>query len=118
MKAKPEKLKMNNPDGMKVGQSQQNVNWIEYPNLTCFECRVGLLRETDGSFSVYAINLPGVASQGENEQEAIANITDALIGVLMEYKTDGEIPWADEFLEENVVEKRILIDLKALLVAA
>lgn len=102
---------MNNIEDMKVVQSQQHVNWIEYPVQTCFECRVGLLPEIDGSFSVYAINLPGVASQGENEQEAIANITDALAGVLMEYKADGEIPWGDEFLEENVVEKRILIDL-------
>jgi len=111
MKAKPEKLKMNDTEGMKVVQTQQHVNWIEYPNQTCFECRVGLLPEIDGSFSVYAINLPGVASQGENEQEAIANITDALVGVLMEYTSDGEIPWADELLEKGVVEKRILIDL-------
>jgi predicted RNase H-like HicB family nuclease len=101
-----------------AGISEPDVHWTKYPANTCFECRVGLLPETDGSFSVYAINLPGVASQGENEQEAIANITDALVGALMEYKSDGEIPWADELLEKGVVEKRILIDLSNLPVAA
>ncbi len=103
---------MNNTNEMKNDcASKPGVNWIEYPNQTCFECRVGLLREADGTFSVYAINLPGVASQGDNEAEAISNIIDALAGVLIEYQSEGEIPWAEEFLEAGVVEKRILIDL-------
>ena len=78
---------------------------------------MGLIRESDGSFSVYAINLPGVSSQGESEQEAIANISDALTGVLSEYISDGEIPWSDDVLEKDVIEKRILIDLSNIPVA-
>ncbi len=93
------------------------MNWTADPAHTCFECRAGLLREDDGRFSAYAINLPGVASQGDNEGEAISNIVDAITGALIEYKADGAIPWADEFLEENVVEKRILIDLSKIPVA-
>lgn len=94
-----------------AGISEPNVHWTKYPAQTCFECRVGLLLENDGTFSVYAINLPGVSSQGESEQEAITNISDALVGVLSEYIAAGEIPWTDEFLEENVIEKRVLINL-------
>lgn len=109
---------MNNTEEMKNDpMSKPAVNWIAYPSQTCFECRVGLIRESDGSFSVYAINLPGVSSQGESEQEAIANISDALTGVLIEYVADREIPWSNEFLEKDVIEKRILIDLSNINVA-
>ena len=109
---------MNNTEEMNNDpMSKPAVNWIAYPSQTCFECRVGLLRESDGSFSVFAINLPGVSSQGESEEEAIVNISDALTGVLIEYISDGEIPWSDDVLEKDVIEKRILIDLSNIPVA-
>src|SRR5688572_15917558 len=37
-------------------------------------CTVYLLEELDGGFSVIAADLPGVASQGDTEAEALANI--------------------------------------------
>lgn len=97
--------------------SDKEIRWIEYPAETCFECRVGLLRESDGTFSIYAINLPGVASQGETEQEAIANIMDALAGVIAEYKSEGEIPWAEDFIETEIFERRILVNLAEVAIA-
>ncbi len=95
-----------------VGVSEQNVRWTEYPAKTCFECRVALLREDDGGYSVYAISLPGVASQGETEKEAIANIVDALSGALAEYKSSGvDIPWSEDFIEDGAIERRVLVNL-------
>ncbi len=98
-----------------VGISEQNVGWTEYPAQTCFECRVALLSEDDGGFSIYAINLPGVASQGDSEKEALANIVNALSGALAEYKSCGEdIPWSEDFIEDGAIERRVLVNLNKL----
>jgi len=90
-----------------------NLDWREFPENTRFECRVGLIQEEDGSFSVYAKNLPGVASQGETVAEALENIVDALAGALAEHLSCGEIPWEEDFVEEGTVEKRVVVDLSA-----
>lgn len=94
-----------------VRMYESHVRWTEYPAQTCFDCRIGLQREPDGGFSIYAINLPGVVSQGETEQEAIANIVDALSGALAEYKAAGAIPWSEDFIEDETLERRILVNL-------
>ena len=90
-----------------------SLDWHEYPEKTRFECRVGLICEEDGSFSVYAKNLPGVASQGETVAEALENIVDALAGALAVHLSCGEIPWEEDFVEEGAFEKRVLVDLSA-----
>lgn len=103
---------MNNTEEIaKVVNSKQDIQWIQYPPHSCFDCRVALIAESDGGFSVYAINLPGVVSQGETEQEALANIVDALSGALAEYKVFGEIPWEEAFIEDDIMERRVLVDL-------
>ena len=48
-----------------------------------------LERETDGGFSVYVPSLPGCASQGETEHEALANIREAIEAYLMSLRDDG-----------------------------
>lgn len=109
---------MINTENMETSRgSLHGVQWTNYAPQTCFECRIALIPESDGGFSVYAINLPGVVSQGESETEAIANIIDALAGALAEYKIDGEIPWSDEFIEEGVIERRVLVNLMETTVA-
>jgi predicted RNase H-like HicB family nuclease len=87
------------------------VQWTNYAPQTCFECRVALMPESEGGFSVYAINLPGIASEGETESEALSNVIEALSGALAEYKADGEIPWSDDFIEEGAIERRVLVNL-------
>jgi len=60
-----------------------------------YRYKVYLLEEDEGGYSVRAASLPGVASQGETEQEALANIVDAFEGVKASYKAHGEeIPWS------------------------
>lgn len=61
-----------------------------------YECRAVFCPEAEGGFSVFALNLPGVASQGETEDEAICNIREAFRGALLAYCERNEtIPWAD-----------------------
>jgi predicted RNase H-like HicB family nuclease len=60
----------------------------------CFVCPVHLLSEAEGGYSVIAPTLPGCASQGETEEEALANIIEALEGLLESYREDGApVPW-------------------------
>ena len=88
-----------------------NIAWIKYPPGSCYECRVALLEEPEGGFSVYAVSLPGVCSQGETEEEAIANIRDALTGAIHEYLAAGEIPWCDAFLEPGCIIRHLVVNL-------
>ncbi|MEO5769444.1 MAG: type II toxin-antitoxin system HicB family antitoxin [Polyangia bacterium] len=46
-------------------------------------------QEEDGGFSVYVPDLPGCASQGDTYEEALANIADAIEGLLAAMKDDG-----------------------------
>ena len=52
--------------------------------------------EPDGC-PVWVPVLPGVASRGDNERDALENIKEALIGAIEEYRASGqEIPWQPE----------------------
>ena len=57
-------------------------------------CPVFLLPEDEGGFSIIAADLPGVASQGETEAEALDNIREAFASAIRCYKEDGKsVPW-------------------------
>jgi predicted RNase H-like HicB family nuclease len=61
-----------------------------------FRCQVHIRPEEEGGFSVYAATLPGAVSQGDTEAEALANITEALEGILLTYlEADRPIPWSE-----------------------
>jgi len=61
-----------------------------------FECRAVICPEEEGGFSAYSLRLPGVASQGETENEAVANLADAFRETVLAYEQLGEaIPWSD-----------------------
>lgn len=61
-----------------------------------YECRALLVREPSGGFSVHALRLPGVISEGETEAEALSNIAEAFAGAISSYLESGErIPWED-----------------------
>jgi len=51
------------------------------------------LKKTDEGFSVWVPGLPGCASQGQSEQEALENIRDAIreyLNVAEELATEGD----------------------------
>jgi predicted RNase H-like HicB family nuclease len=70
------------------------------PSRTLYRCKVIILfppEEESGLIAVYAANLPGVASQGTTEEEALQNIVEAFEGVLATYRESGEeIPWQED----------------------
>ena len=62
---------------------------------------VALIEEAEGGYSVIALNLPGAASQGDTQKEALANIREAAIGCIEEYEASGEeVPWVDVSQED------------------
>jgi len=64
-----------------------------------YRCKVIIVfpPEENGLISVYAATLPGVASQGRTEKEALENIVEAFEGVIATYKESGqEIPWKEQ----------------------
>jgi len=50
--------------------------------------------EAQGGYSVYTPQLPGVISEGENAEETVRNMAEALQGALQTYLHDAvPIPW-------------------------
>ena len=62
---------------------------------------VVLQSETEGGFSVFVPALPGCASQGETEEEALANIKEAILLYLEGLEADRQpIPSSDVLVRE------------------
>ena len=80
-----------------------------------YRCRVILCPEEDGGFSALAQRLPGVVSQGETEDEALRNISEAFRGAVQMYLEDGGgIPWQDSdetALPKGSKERWVLVDV-------
>ena len=82
---------------MQIPPLPNEMEWSS-PDRT-FECAVVFEPEDSGGFSIYAASLPGVASQGDTEENAIANIAEALQGVIADYIESGDaIPWKEKDL--------------------
>lgn len=61
-----------------------------------FRCQVAIVRESDGTFSAIVLNLSGVGSCGDTEDEAIAHVREAVAAAVDSFREDGaEIPWLD-----------------------
>ena len=62
---------------------------------TAIKLHVVISKEDDEEqFSVVALNLPGCASCGETEDEAIENITEAARGLIESYNdANRQTPW-------------------------
>lgn len=63
-----------------------------------YRCHVALVVEEEGGFSAVVLNLPGVGSCGETEQETLLNVCEAAQAVIESYLTDEqEIPWINDY---------------------
>ena len=79
-----------------------------------YKCRVLLCREEGGGYSALALELPGVASQGNTKREALANVAEAFRGAISVYLDDGgKIPWTDAKRERpaDSEEHWLLVDV-------
>jgi predicted RNase H-like HicB family nuclease len=86
-------------DRMKLVAKSEKITLVQegewhQPQGKVYRCQVYLVPEREGGFSVIASNLPGVASQGDTEEEALRNVVEAFEGVFAVYKESGkDIPW-------------------------
>jgi antitoxin HicB len=77
------------------------TNWSTFEHEERHRCRVLIVPEAEGGYSVFAADLPGVASQGETIEEAKSNIEDALTEAISCYRQAGEeIPWGDAGIQK------------------
>jgi predicted RNase H-like HicB family nuclease len=90
----------------------ESLVW-ERPGPRVYECRAVLCPEAEGGYSVHALNLPGVVSQGETFREALANIAEAFRAAVSYYlETHGTIPWSPVDVErsQDSQERWILVN--------
>lgn len=89
-------------DSIRAGSSV-----FQKPSPEEYVCQVWLYAETCGGYSAEAVSLPGVASQGETEEEAIANLREAFKGALETYLKAGmPIPWRKEAPEPKPADAK------------
>jgi len=71
-------------------------NEMQWPEQAAYRCHVCLIPEEDGQVSAIVLNLPGAGSCGATEEEAVANVEEAIRGIIESYERDGlSIPWQD-----------------------
>ena len=100
----------------RFGNPQDPTDVLEFVEGNAYECRALVCPEAAGGFSVHALRLPGVVSQGETIEEALENIAEAFRGALSIYLEDlgSSIPWRDEEVEvrpAGSIERWILVDV-------
>ena len=66
--------------------------------------KVVLETNESGGYTVYVPILPGCISEGDNREEALSNIKEAIEGYIESLEADGEPIPSEEGVEEAVVE--------------
>jgi predicted RNase H-like HicB family nuclease len=66
--------------------------------------KVVLEPNESGGYTVYVPLLPGCISEGDNREEALANIKEAIELYIESLEADGEPIPSEKALEESVVE--------------
>jgi predicted RNase H-like HicB family nuclease len=91
-----------------------NLNLEDWSPVGSYRCHVLLITEDDGTLSGVALNLPGAGSCGASEEEVIANVQEAVKGVIDSYRRSGKvIPWVDSThskLPDGAKQKWILVN--------
>jgi predicted RNase H-like HicB family nuclease len=73
-----------------------NVNADAWSESKAYRCHVLLIQEEDGTYSGIVMNLPGAGSCGDTEEETLANVREAVRGVIDSCRAHGEeIPWSE-----------------------
>ena len=92
-------------------QEFHDLTWIR-PD--AYRCHVRTVREDDGTFSAMVLNLPGCGSCGDTEEDAVANVREAVLGVIESHLAAGEeIPWRNTVptdIPKGATQKWILVN--------
>jgi len=95
-------------------EALERTGWENFVDANVFECRVLLCPEPEGGYSVHALRLPGVVSQGESIAEALENIKEAFSGAISVYQDDNqEIPWEQITIDRPAgsLERWVLVNV-------
>ncbi|HEV7221400.1 MAG TPA: type II toxin-antitoxin system HicB family antitoxin [Pirellulales bacterium] len=87
------------------------VEWELFAHEMVFQCHVILLPE-DVGYSAHCLNLPGVISEGDTEEEAIENIKDAFRETMLYYRSSGETIPKERIEVERLpgyLERRVVV---------
>ena len=88
---------------------------VEWPQNTAYRCHICLASEEDGSISAFVLNLPGAASCGQTEEEALRNVEESVRGLIEVYNENGNpVPWTDsrsEDIPEGAETRWILVNV-------
>lgn len=88
-------------------------NSTHYTPGEAYVCRAALTPEPEGGFSAIAYNLLGVGSQGDTEEEAIANLTEAFCGAIESYQESGDpIPWSHGPAPAGTYERHFVVEME------
>ncbi|MBN2292641.1 MAG: type II toxin-antitoxin system HicB family antitoxin [Pirellulales bacterium] len=86
----------------------------DWGSFTAYRCHICTIKEDDSTFSAIVLNLPGCGSCGDTEEEAIANVREAVLGVIESHRAANEpIPWCDaenNDIPNGAKRKWILVD--------
>lgn len=100
-------------EGYKSEELEKATTWDKFER-KIYQCRVLLCPEVGGGFSAHALTLPGAVSEGETDAEALANIREALQGLIAEYTNLGRsIPWGEvevEHVPKGAKERWIVVN--------
>ena len=90
----------------------EEIQWLEK---TGYPCHVSLVREDDGQVSAFVLNLPGAASCGDTESEALENVKESVRGLIQVYQEHSDpIPWKDyrsEDIPKGATTQWILVNV-------
>lgn len=90
-----------------------NIAWAEFAHGAAHRCRIFIVPEEEGGYSVFAADLPGAASQGESIDEAKNNIEDVLTEMIRYHRGRNEdIPWDDAGIQKSAdtIEKWVTVN--------
>ena len=76
---------------------------VEWPEQAAYRCHICLVQEDDEQISAIVLNLPGAASCGATECEALENVRESILGLIEVYKEHGDpIPWVVDSRSEEI----------------
>ena len=80
-----------------TAEIQDVQKWAQGGNR--YRCHICLTRDEDGIISAVVLNLPGCGSCGDDMDEAMQNVQEAVKGVIESHLAAGEsIPWVDSMM--------------------
>ena len=110
------KYPVNEVGAARASEATHLIEWRDFSaqeGVGVYAIRVLLSPEQD-MIAATAINLPGVASQGHTEEEAMRQVHEAAAGAIKAYKEHRmTIPWSQEECSAKPDEKIVVISVHA-----